>query len=424
MSELNLLKKPEILFEKKIIIYGTGSSAEDFRVLMEQLSVYPVAYCDSNVKKKGMYFMGSPIVSPDDLLKFINIQEFCIIICSKYIKDIYNTLQQKKVPLDIVYTKFTALLAVNYYAMRYSFPHLQYIKDRNLLINEIIKAGNISPYNGDSLLDMPRIIQMLLSNKPIVLNFAPGKTGSSSVFNAIDKNKYITYHLHDFEKLLSELKLKSKVNIWEKCLKILKHRKIKIIAGVREPISREISAFFQFLSISNGMLIDYNMEFVEAVSSFLLETIGESLYNNEIYKNQGYNKYLLSHNKYGCEFDWFDMELKKYWGIDVYKKEFNQKQGYQIYKNENVEVFVYQLEKLNALEEKFGKFLGESDFKLKHMNISGEKNYFLLYCDVLNTINIPKKFFDFYYINNMYFQHFYSLEDIKKFQKKWCDRLF
>lgn len=56
MSELNLLNNPEILFEKKLIFYGTGSASKSFYSLMELLSVHPVAFCDSNYDKKGTYF--------------------------------------------------------------------------------------------------------------------------------------------------------------------------------------------------------------------------------------------------------------------------------------------------------------------------------------------------------------------------------
>lgn len=419
MGELNLIKKPEILFEKKLIIYGTGSAAMDFYFLIEKLRVYPVAFCDSNKSKKGTMFLDYPVLVPDELPELVNIKDYCIIICSNYVKDIIDILNKNEISLDMIFTKFTAILAIYYYVMNNSTYSCKFIEKRNLLIREIIKSQEESPFNGDFLLDSTRLLKMLSSNKPVILNFAPEKTGSSAVFDSVDKNKFISYHLHDFEHLFSSLQLKGNLDIWKECISILQYRPIKIISGVREPVSREISAFFQFLAVSDTFLLDYNYSFEDSIYLYLSGTVYKDTWNNNVYLKQGYNRYLLSNIKYGCEFDWFDLELKKYWNIDVYKEEFNQKQGYKIYKNKNVEVFVYQLEKLSTLEEELRQFIGQNDFTLHKVNINEGKNYYKLYRDTLDAIKLPKKFFDFYYSQNLYFQHFYSLEDIDNFRKKW-----
>lgn len=419
MVELDLIRKPEILFEKKLFIYGTGSAAMDFYALIEKLSVYPVAFCDSNKDKKGTMFLNYPILIPEELPRLMNTKDYCIIICSNYIKDIIDILDDNNISLDMVFTKFTAILAIYYYVMNNSLYSCKFIEKRNLLIRKIIKLQDESPFNGDSLLDSTRLLQMLSSNKPVVLNFAPGKTGSSTVFDSVDKNKFISYHLHDFEHLFSSFQLKNNLDVWKECFSILQDRPIKIISGVREPISREISAFFQFLAVSDTFLLDYNYSFEDAISLYLLGTVYKGAWNNDIYIRQGCNNYLLSNIKYGNEFDWFDLELKKYWNIDVYEEKFNQKQGYKIYKNKNIEVFVYQLEKLSNLEEELRRFIGQDNFTLHKINTNEEKNYYKLYHDTLDVIKLPQKFFNFYYSQNLYFQHFYSLEDIDNFRKKW-----
>lgn len=330
---------------------------------------------------------------------------------------------EHKIPSDIIYTKYTAMLALNYYSIHNLSPNIEYIKNRNILLKEIIKQEIQSPFNCDAVLETERLVQMLSLNKPIILNFTPEKTGSTTIFNGLDKNTFLTYHLHDFETLFSKLQLNRDVNMWKKCKDILQNRNIKIITGVREPISREISAFFQLLSVSYELLLDYNISFENTVNSFLLATIGKCTYSGDIFLNQGYNRYLLQNIKYGCEFDWFDLELRKYWDIDIYIKEFDKENGYQIYQYKNIEIFVYQLEKLNNLEKVLGEFIGQNNFKLSKTNTGGQKNYFKLYKDTLDAIKIPKEYFDFYYNNNLYFQYFYSFNDIDKFRSKWEKKL-
>ena len=55
-------------------------------------------------------------------------------------------------------------------------------------------------------------------------------------------------------------------------------------------------------------------------------------------------------NPYGQSFGWFDTELKDHFGLDIFAEPFDREKGFGIYKKNNIEVFVYKLEKLNSLE--------------------------------------------------------------------------
>ncbi len=54
------------------------------------------------------------------------------------------------------------------------------------------------------------------------------------------------------------------------------------------------------------------------------------------------------HGEYGCLFDWFDTEIERDFGIDIFSQDFDREKGYSIYQNGNGSAFVYMLERLNS----------------------------------------------------------------------------
>lgn len=419
MSELELLKNPGNLFDKNIIIYGTGSSGEEFLHYLEVLNISPIAFCDSNISKAGTYFCGYPIIAPAEINAYNEKYGCCVIICSMYIKDILRVLDEEKVEAD-VYTKLTARLAFCYLDNQNDRRLTSAYVKKNKQIKELICAqGADYSFDGDSVLNRRRLFDLLSTNKPIILNYTPGKTGSSSIYDSINKSKFFTMHVHDFSMLFSNCKFSAAEDYWKKCYESFKNQKIKIIIGIREPISREISSFFQLLGVTWGYIIDFSKPFCENLSDYLLESIGKQKRCNSITIYPSHLPYLQSNLCCGCEFDWFHLELKKFWDIDIYADEFDKKNGFQIYQKDNVQVFVYQLEKLNTLEKELREFIGQPDFKLKKANTGQEKIYYKLYQDVLKDYTIPLEFYEFYYENNSGLQHFYNNQDIQRFMNKW-----
>jgi glutamate mutase epsilon subunit len=125
------------------------------------------------------------------------------------------------------------------------------------------------------------------------------------------------------------------------------------------------------------------------------------------------------HNKYLDVFEWFDVELKAVFGIDVYDYPFDREKGYSIIEQDNVEVLVIKLEKINSLEQVIGDFVEVSDFKLINSNVSDKKPYKYLYKNMREEIRIPREVVDRYYKNSPRMKHFYTEEEINMFYKKW-----
>lgn len=78
-------------------------------------------------------------------------------------------------------------------------------------------------------------------------------------------------------------------------------------------------------------------------------------------------------------FEWFDLEIKENFGIDVYGYDFDKERGFQIIRQDNVELLLMKLEKLDDCQEIIGEFVGAEDFKLIKSNMGNNKLYKFAY---------------------------------------------
>lgn len=105
-------------------------------------------------------------------------------------------------------------------------------------------------------------------------------------------------------------------------------------------------------------------------------------------------------------------------GIDIYTKEFDKKRGYSVYQFGNVEIFIYQLEKLNVVFSELAKFLGRESACMRLGNDAEMKWYNRYYKKAQKDIVLSKEYVETCYTGK-YIKHFYSEEDIIKFRSIW-----
>ena len=181
-------------------------------------------------------------------------------------------------------------------------------------------------------------------------------------------------------------------------------QKLKVITLVREPIARNISAFFQ--------TIDQRIpNFYEEFSN---KTIGVSDLI-EIF----YNDFTARFEAFEFPYDWFDKELKTSLGIDIFSVSFPRTDGYQIYHSGLADVLVLKLEMLDMSAEKaMNEFLNLRNFQLHSANAAKNKRYYPIYQEFLNTIKIPARYLEKQYARNR-INHFYTSEEISNFISRW-----
>jgi len=188
-----------------------------------------------------------------------------------------------------------------------------------------------------------------------------------------------------------------------------KDKKWKIVTLVRDPISRNTSAFFQSLELKR---LDYDHQY-QAKSFFGFETIVDL-------EDLGpFITIFFEKSDHDTPLVFFDRELKDTFGIDVYSSAFPKSKGYKIYEEERADVLLIRLENLDeCAQDAFKEFLGIDGFTLTNKNVAGDKPYRALYQRFLDSIVLPDSYLDRMYTSK-YARHFYSEEEINKFKAKW-----
>jgi hypothetical protein len=241
-----------------------------------------------------------------------------------------------------------------------------------------------------------------------VLVYQMGKVASSTIYYSLsDSNKYRTYHIHrlnpeniaktrqdhtakGYKPLVENKGLQLYENIFEKRLPAF------IISLVREPISRNISAYFQNLDHFQGR--------ENAHENFLVDDMIDDFLSS------------YSHN---VPLEWFDIEMKPVTGIDVFDYKFNCVDGYLEIKEEPYKLLVMRHDlddskKADVVKE----FLGLDKFDLTMNNIGSTKVYSDVYKNFLSKIQLPAEYVD-RMLDAKYTKHFYCADEIESIRTKW-----
>jgi hypothetical protein len=230
----------------------------------------------------------------------------------------------------------------------------------------------------------------LKKNIPVFI-YQMGKVASKSVYKSLcDQYSGIVLHAHYFNANHTDWRVK-RLFSWA----INEAMPIDVISLTREPIGRNVSAFFQ------------NFEKITAVP-----------FDKANFSMQELKSIFLTKYKHEKPLRWFDKNIKENFGIDVYGNSFP-KCGYAAYSHNNIRLLVMRSELSdNEKTEVLRDFLKLSEFHLVNRNIGEEKEYGLSYKNFKINAKLP-----FDYIDKMckskYFQHFYEKEYIDVIRKKW-----
>jgi len=232
--------------------------------------------------------------------------------------------------------------------------------------------------------------------KDIIVIYQMGKVGSSSLYKTINKNKFRVIQIHRFFLNNYEVKpnlrtryRKIKVSLYLFFVQRILQKRIKIITGFRDPLPRNISSFFQSLHIRYNNTELSQLDYKQLIKDFN-----------------------LSEQIHDTPNTWFDLELKRKFGVDIYNYPFNKENGFVIIQMKNVEVFVYTLDKLNSLENEIAIFLNVESFKIIKKNIATTKRYSNLYNEFKKYYKAPEWMIKKLY-NSRTINYFFNDESIK-----------
>jgi len=237
-----------------------------------------------------------------------------------------------------------------------------------------------------------------------------GKVGSSSILKTF-KSEFDgnIFHVHNltldhFDYLVyADIEKRNRViqKIKDIQRSVLSNEKWKIISLVRDPIDRNISAFFQNINLFVPDLLNkYRNKEILLAELFCM------------FFEKASHKYPLN---------WFDNQIRKTFGIDIFLEDFSKHKGYHIYRKDNFELLILRLEDLNnCFEPAIRDFLNIENINLKNDNISKDKEYKKIYQKFKNNIIIPESYFELMY-NSKFTKYFYTEAEIKKFVKRWSN---
>lgn len=247
-------------------------------------------------------------------------------------------------------------------------------------------------------------------NTPIIV-FTMAKVGSLSVYFSLKKSLPTTtiFHVHSLNE--NEIKKgiqlcfdqgiypgsKSPVSLINSQI-LSKKKPFKIVCLFRDPLERNISAFFDAFELHTGIKAE------EYDGS--LEELKQNFYNK------------LNH-KYPLQ--WFENQFKEATGLDLYSSEFDTEKGYKILQSNKVEVILLNSAISDSKkEELIGDFCNVNNFKLENRNQSHQKEYASLYSNFKNEIRFSSTYLHQIYSSN-YAKHFFSNSHIENQIKKWSE---
>jgi hypothetical protein len=177
----------------------------------------------------------------------------------------------------------------------------------------------------------------------------------------------------------------------------------QIITLVRDPIARNVSAFFQILDdqLRYGYRDKVAARGLPAVVDELLQIYWTDFPDHDV------------------PLTWFDTELKDVFGIDVFASPFPKDEGYSFYENDRARVLVLKLERLRSCGPRaLQEFLGAGEVRVPQRNVGRQKYYSDAYDRFLQRFAAPESYLDDMY-GSRYARHFYTPEEIAAFRRRW-----
>lgn len=180
--------------------------------------------------------------------------------------------------------------------------------------------------------------------------------------------------------------------------------KIKVITGVREPVGLMLSTMFQlhplFFQQGKGM---------DGLTCARL-ILGDAGVDSTPQQATASMRQFLH--------KWFDRELKRNFGVDVYQEAFPHEQGYAIFETSLARVLVYRFENIASLRSALEKFLGCPVPQLLNRNLGEKKDYAAQYRLAQRELRLPPSFLAEEYGNKLA-QHFYSPPERERWITHW-----
>ena len=261
-------------------------------------------------------------------------------------------------------------------------------------------------------LDAVNYLKYRFLKKDLVFVYQMGKVASSSIYYSLKEKKKVVYHIHrlnkDHIRELHKVHLEKTGLIESKAVDergirlyniFIKNNKrpVYIISLVRNPIERNMSAFFQ------------NKEYYTKQHNYS---------DTDKLTNLFYNLY-----DHDTPLMWFDREFKHCLNINIYDSPFPKEVKYKILKSENFNILLMRVDIEDSIKENIiCDFLGIKNFKLKNKNVGTLKSYNEEYKEFKRTVKLSEGYIN-RMLNSKFANYFYTNDEINEIKKKWLKKI-
>ena len=262
------------------------------------------------------------------------------------------------------------------------------------------------------LINRHRINAVQRGEKIPVLVYQMGKVASKTIYATLQRLPDIQpFHIHTLNPVNMDRR-KTRNNglnarqpehinfqLWRSIYQrlILEYEnQIKIITLIREPVGRNISAFFQGLDMRTRIMAAHK----------------------RIPMSQLIDKF-QNHFPHVRPLVWFDKELLEVTGINVYEHTFPKEQGYQRIMTEKFDLLILRHDLPDNLKARcLGDFLSGNDIRIVPANLSDKKIYRDCYLEFQRTINLSTEYVS-QMLDSRYARHFFTDEELESLKLKW-----
>ena len=243
---------------------------------------------------------------------------------------------------------------------------------------------------------------------PVII-YQMGKVASTSVYQSLKRTTDCSiFHVHrlsptnisnlsakrkelGFDQLHEKLSLFFHQQLIERC-----QQPTRIISLVREPIGRNISAYFQNLSVFFDSPDAHQTVAVDQLVAEFLEN-----YTHDV------------------PLTWFDNEMRDTTKIDVFSEPFPQEQGFNVLHADPFHLLIMRHDLDDAKKQQcIREFLDDEQFTLSRHNEASAKSYSQSYKAFLKSITVPQSYAQ-QMLNSRYAEHFYGAAERERLFEKW-----
>ena len=202
----------------------------------------------------------------------------------------------------------------------------------------------------------------IMQHTPLII-YQMGKVASQSMYYSLRKvYPGVVVNTHTFNSVDKDWRIRK---IYEHC--VLNSRPLNIISLTREPVERNISAFFQNFERDTGIQYKKSNLSMTKLKELFLEN-----YNHDI------------------PLKWFDENIKINFGIDVYSDTFPE-YGFCAYTKMNYCLLILRSELEDEVKRSaIMDFLDLSEFAIDKRNISSSKEYAETYRIFSKTVKLQE----------------------------------